>query len=59
MFKHLPNRFAAAWRALTAIGSGAGNVPVMGPLAAGPALLGAVGSLFLRSSYPKDNVNSD
>lgn len=22
-------------------------------------VLGAVGSLFLRSSYPKDNVNSD
>jgi MFS family permease len=28
-------------------------------LAAVVALLGAVGSLFLRSSYPKDNVNSD
>ncbi len=22
-------------------------------------VIGAVGSLFLRSSYPKDNVNSD
>jgi transposase-like protein len=28
-------------------------------LAAGVALPGAVGSLFLRNSYPKDNVNSD
>jgi len=28
-------------------------------LAAGVSMLGAVGSLFLRSSYPKDNVNSD